>query len=221
MGIKDSTENWVRGKPAQAMILIAALGLVVGGVIGLAGGYKIEQSRTKSDVQRLQDQIKAAIASGVDVPGTGPLGQRVGKVTAVKGTTITVSTNEQGSQTLNTSASTAFETTEKGSASDITVGSRVLVALNGANIIVLPKDSRLGRLVTNVGSETFAIARPKGGRPLTIKLEKVKDVSTTTPAGIGDVKVDSEILAGGRAASKDVFGAVEVIVLPANNPFVS
>src|SRR3954471_8344534 len=117
MGIKDSTENWVRGKPAQAMILVAALGLVIGGVIGLAGGYKIEQSRTKSDVERLQSQIKAAIASGADIPGVGALGQRVGKVTAVKGTTITMSSNEQGSQTVNTSASTAFENTEPGTAS--------------------------------------------------------------------------------------------------------
>ncbi len=220
MGIKDSTENWVRGKPAQAMILVAALGLVIGGVIGLAGGYKIEQSRTKSDVKRLQSQIKAAVAAGADIPGVA-VSQRVGKVTDVKGNTITISSNEQGSQTINTSASTAFETTEKGTPSDITVGSRVLVALNGANVIVLPKGSKLGRLVTNVGSETFSIARPKGGRPLTIKLEKVKDVSTTTPGDISDVKVDAEILAGGRSASKDVFGAVEVIVLPANNPFVS
>ena len=221
MGIKDSTENWVRGKPAQAMILIAALGLVVGGVIGLAGGYKIEQSRTKSDVKRLQDQIKKASRRRARSPGTGAVGQRVGKVTAIKDTTITITSNKQGSQQINTSANTAFETTAKGTTSDITVGSRLLVALNGANIIVLPKDSQLGRLVTNVGSETFSIARPKGGRPLTIKLEKVKDVSTTTPAAISDVKVDSEVLAGGRSASKEVFGAVEVIVLPANNPFVS
>lgn len=221
MGIKDSTENWVRGKPAQAMILVAALGLVVGGVIGLAGGYKIEQSRTKSDVQRLQNQIKAAIVAGANIPGTGALAQRDGKVTSVKGTTITVSTNKQGSEQINTSSATSFENTAKGSASDITVGSHLLVALNGADIIVLPKGSRLGRLVTNVGSTNFAIARPKGGRPLTIKLDKVKNVSTTTPAGMSDVKVDTEVVAGGRSAGKGTFGAVEVIVLPANSPFVS
>jgi hypothetical protein len=49
----------------------------------------------------------------------------------------------------------------------------------------------------------------------------VKDVSTTTPGAINDVKVDSEIVAGGKSASEDVFGAVEVIVLPENNPFVN
>ena len=113
MGIKDSTENWVRGKPAQAMILIAALGLVIGGVIGLVGGYKIEQSRTKSDVKRLQEQIKAGVASGA-IPATGPLGQRVGKVTAVKDTTITMSTNELGTQTVNTSASTVVREHREG-----------------------------------------------------------------------------------------------------------
>jgi hypothetical protein len=220
MGIKDSTSNWVRGKPAQAMILVGALGLVIGGVIGLAGGYKIEQSRTKSDVQRLQQEIRDAQAKGVDIGG-GPLGQRVGKVSAVKDTTLTLSTNKQGDQTVTTSANTAFESTTKGSTSDITVGSRLLVALNGANVIVLPKDSNLGRLVTAVGSETFSIARPKGGRPLTIKLDKVKDVSTTTPTDLSAVKVDAEILAGGRAVGKGSFAATEVILLPANNPFVS
>ena len=101
------------------------------------------------------------------------------------------------------------------------MGSHLLIALDGAQIIVLPKDSKLGRQVLAVGSETFSIQRPKGGRPLTIKLEKVKTVSTTTPASISDVKVDGEIIAGGRSAGKDVFGASEVIVLPANNPFVN
>jgi hypothetical protein len=170
-------------------------------------------------VKRLQSEIRAAAAAGADVGGT--LGQRVGKVTAVKDPAITVSTNKQGSQTINTSANTAFETTETGSASDITVGSHLLIALNGADIVVLPKTSKLGREVLSVGSSTFSIARPKGGRPLTIKLDKVKSVWTTNPASISDVKVDSEIMAGGRSAGKDAFGATEVIVLPANNPFVS
>ena len=218
MGIKDSTDNWVRGKPAQAMILVAALGLVVGGVIGLAAGYKIEKSRTQSDVKRLQNEVKQGVASGT---GTGPLGQRVGKVTAISGTTITTSTNKNNDQQINTSSTTSFENTATGTTKDITVGSRLLVALNGANIIVLPKTSHLGRLVTNVGADTFSIARPKGGRPLTIKLSKVKDVSTTTSGAFSDVKKGSEILAGGRSAGKDAFGAVEVIVLPANNPFVN
>ena len=190
MGMKDSTEHWVRGKPAQAMILVAALGLVVGGVIGLAGGYKIEQSRTKSDVKRLQDQIKTAVASGAPVGTNVNLGQRVGKVTAVNGTTFTVTTNRLGSQQVATSATTAFEQTAKGTTSDIAVGSRVLVALKGADIIVLPKSSRIGRLVTNVGSANFSIASQKGSRAETIKLTNVKNVSVTTPAGQSDVKVD-------------------------------
>ena len=220
MGIKDSTEDWVRGKPAQAMILVAALGLVVGGVIGLAGGYKIEQSRTKSDVKRLQDQLKGAVASGAPIGATVKLGQRVGKVTTVNGTTITLTTNRLGSQQIKTSATTAFEKTAKGTTSDIAVGSRVLVALKGADIVVLPNSSRIGRLVTNVGSANFSIASQKGSRAETIKLAKVKNVSVTTPAGQSDVKVDSEVLAAGRSAGNSTFGAVEVILLPPNNPFV-
>ena len=59
MGIKDSTETWVRGKPVQAMVVIGLVGLVIGGLVGVGAGFKIEQNRTKSDVAALKAQIKA------------------------------------------------------------------------------------------------------------------------------------------------------------------
>ena len=143
MAIKDSAETWVRGKPTSALILVAAVGVVIGGLIGLGAGYKIEQSRTKSDVTRLQKQIKAA---GV-VTGAGPLGQRVGKVTATAPDSITLSTKLQGTQKVTTSATTQFAKTVPGKTSDIVVGDRLLLTKNAGDVIVLAKGSKLGRPV--------------------------------------------------------------------------
>ena len=72
MTIKDSTEGWVRNKPALAMVAVAAVGLVVGGLIGLGVGYKIEKNRVQDDVQRLQSQLKQTGATN----NTGKVVQR-------------------------------------------------------------------------------------------------------------------------------------------------
>ena len=44
-------------------------------------------------------------------------------------------------------------------------------------------------------------------------------MSTLTPAQFGDIKTDSDVLAGGKG--KQVFAAVEVILLPANSAFAA
>ena len=68
MAIKDSAEGWVRGKPVLAMVVVALIGAVVGGVIGLGVGFKVEQSRTRDDVKRLQQQIKSSGAANPNGP---------------------------------------------------------------------------------------------------------------------------------------------------------
>lgn len=217
MAIKDSAETWVRGKPTSALILVAAVGVVIGGLIGLGAGYKIEQSRTKSDVTRLQNQIKAA---GV-VTGAGPLGQRVGKVTATAPDSVMLSTKLQGTQQVKTSATTQFEQAAAGKTSDILVGDRLLLTKNASDVIVLPKSSKLGRPVLRASATSFQIAKANGSPGQTIPLKDVKTVSTLTPAKIGDIKTNSYVLAGGKSSSKQVFAAVEVILLPTGSGFAA
>ena len=53
MSIKDSAENLGSGRARAGMILVAAVGIVIGGVVGLGAGFKIEQNRTRSDVKKL------------------------------------------------------------------------------------------------------------------------------------------------------------------------
>ena len=221
MAIKDSAETWVRGKPAQAVVVVAVIGLVIGGVIGLGAGYQIEKNRTKSDVSKLKKIIAGGSGGSGPAFGNGPLGQRVGKVTALGTNSITVATKRQGTQTFHTSATTQFEQTVKGKTSDITAGRRVLVTISGRDVILLPVGSKLGRLVTTVGSESFSIAKVNGGPGAKLTLANVKSVDTLTPAKFSDITSGGTVLAGGRANGKDSFGAVEVILLESGSGFAN
>jgi len=220
MSIKTSADEWVRTGPTRAIAVIAAVGLVIGGLIGAGAGYKIEQSRTKSDVKRLQRQLKAAAATGTDTR-TGPLGQRVGKVTAAKAGSFTVTTKKRGSQEIKTSALTLITKAVTGSVSDIVSGRRVLVTKDVHEVLVLPANSKLGRNVAKVGSDFFTIAKPNGTTAARIKLSDVKAVSTTASATAADIKAGLDVVAGGRETVNKVFNAVEVVVLPANSAFAA
>ena len=215
MAIKDSVENWVRGKPMQAVVLIAAGGIVLGGVVGLGAGWKIEQNRTKNDVKRLQASGKTA------ANGTGPLGQRTGKVSSVTEGTLTVVTKKKGNQAVKTTTLTTVGQAGKGAPADITVGRRLLLTADGHDVIVLPQGSKLGRLVTSVTTSSFAVAKPDGSRGVSIKTANVKVVDTVTPAKLTDVKTGSEVIAGGRAAGGNAFNASEVILLPDGSAFAN
>ena len=220
MAIKDSAETWFRGKPAQAAIIVAVVGLVFGGIIGLGAGYKIEQNRTKSDVSKLKQQLAAKGGSGGTGPSpTGAVGQSVGKVTKVGTDALTVATKRKGSIEFRTTATTQYEQAAAGKTSDIVVGRRILVTITGREVIVLQTGSKLGRLVTNVGSDSFSIAKPNGGAGAKLMLANVKSVSTLSTAKYSDIKSGAEVLAGGHDAGKSAFDAIEVILLPAGSSF--
>jgi hypothetical protein len=218
VAIKDSAETWVRGKPTAAMILVAAIGVVVGGVLGLGAGYKIEQNRTSSDVAKLKNELKA---KGVQNTAA-PLGQRVGKVTAVTSNSISVQTPKQGVQEMRTSSATQVEKTAAAKTSDIAVGKRILVTISGTDVIILPTGSKLGRVVSIVSKGSFQIRTVRGKNSPKLALNNVKHVSTLTAAKLSDVKTGSGILAGGRSTSnKKVFAASEIILLPTGSGFAT
>ena len=222
MAIKDSADKWVRGKPTQAIIIIAVVGVIVGGLVGLGVGFKIEQNRTSSDVKRLHSQLNAAAAGGSGGSGvnlTGPVGQRTGKVTAVGTDSLDIATKRQGPQKIQTSSTTVFEKAVKGTTADIAVGRHVLVTIVATDVIVLPEGSKLGREVASVGSESFTLKKPNGDRSGQLTLAKVKVVYTLVPAKLSDFKVKDAVFAGGRTAGKGAFAATEVILLDPNSGF--
>jgi hypothetical protein len=219
MSMKTSADEWVRKGPTQAIAVIAAVGLVVGALIGLGVGFKIEQSRTKSDVTKLQKQLKAkAPTKGAF---SGALGQRVGKVTASKSGSVTVTTKQRGAQTIVTTAKTVFEKAAAGTIADVHTGLRVLVTVGAKEMIVLPATSKLGRPVTKVASDLIKIAKANGLPAGSLKTADVHLVSVVKSATATDVSAGDSILAGGSATSTSTFNAAEIIVLPASSGFAS
>ena len=214
MAIKDSAESWVRSKPMLATGIIALAGIVIGGVIGLGVGYKIEQKRTRSDVQALQKKLKA---KGVVNP-EAPLHVRVGTVSSASPGTLVLKTTRQGGQQIHVTATTPFEKTAAAATADIAVGRRVLVSKGAHEVIILSSTSSLGRVVGNVGSDTFSVTNA-AGKQVKVKLANVQKVYKLVAAKGSDAKTGALVLAGGRGAGTNGFAAVEIIVLPAGSAF--
>jgi hypothetical protein len=219
MSIKDSADEWVRKGPTQAIAVVAAVGLVIGGLIGVGVGYKVEQSRIKSDVKKLQTRLRAATVPATN--GKRALGQRVGTVTTTSGANITLTTKKRGAQVLVTNPSTVFETAVRGTIADVRSGRRVLITAGGNEIVVLPVASKLGRVVSAVASDFIKVAAGNGAPASRIDTPKVHRVETLKPAKFADVGKDDKVLAGGRATNGDNFAATEVIVLPADSGFTN
>jgi hypothetical protein len=215
MSIQTSADEWVRKGPTQAIAVVAGAGLVLGALIGFGVGFKVEQSRTKSDVKKLHARLKAATP-----PENLPLKKRVGTVTAAAAGTITLKTKKQGSQVITTTPSTVYETTAKGTIADVTSGRRILVTPGGNEIVVLPVSSRLGRVVSAVASDFVQLATTKGAKGAKIKTVDVHRVETLKPAKSTDVGADDNVIVGGRANGKS-FTATEVILLPADSGFTN
>jgi hypothetical protein len=216
MSFKTSAEEWVRKGPSAALALAAVAGLVVGGVIGLGAGYKVEQNRTRSAVKKLHAQINSL---GGSTSATTKVGQRVGKVTASAASSITISAKKTGTTVLTTSSTTVFETVVKGTIGDVQAGKRILVSVGGKEIIVLPTTSRLGRLVTAVSSTAIKLQKATGSGTVGVATKNVKTVETLKTATASAVTVGKDVFVAGKQAGKGAFDTIEVIVLPAGSGF--
>ncbi len=217
MALKDSLQRWLRSGP-QAVAVVAAVALVIGALLGLGLGYKIEKSRTQSDVKRLQKEIKKLGGGGQKKKG-GAVGQRIGKVTANVNGTLTVTTAKTGSQVVQTTSATKVEHATNGKVQDVTVGRRVLVTPGGAEVLVLPATSPLGRVVQKTSSTSFTIAAGNGAPAGVVKTATVRRVEVASPEALSAIKPGARVLAGGRASTKAVFDAVEIIELPTDSAF--
>jgi hypothetical protein len=211
--IKNAVEGWVRSKPVLAMVAVAAVGLVVGGIVGLGAGYKVEKNRVRDDVQRLQRQLKDAGATAT----SEKVVQRVGEIKAVSGATLTVKTRLQGDQDVETTSAT-FRKTVEGTVDDIAVGKKVLVATGAREVIILDEGTEIGHAVTAVTDEGFTVALDKG-RSADVETSNVDKVYTLTTAESSDAKVDTGVVIAGKRVGSEGFQATEVIVLPTDSAF--
>jgi Domain of unknown function (DUF5666) len=223
---KESADGWIRSKPMRAMTAVLAGGLVLGGLVGLGVGYKIEQNRVSSRVTRLRTQL--ASQSHRTAPATTPVAkrsglgaERVGKITAIGADTITVSTKRLGTLQLHTTSATKVERAMTGSKSAITVGRPVLITLSGREVIVLPPASSLGRSVTKVAPDSFSVTKAIGHGTATVSFAKVTSIDSVSAATRSDLENGDAVIVAGHAEGKGNFVAVEVIVLPTGSGFAT
>ena len=231
MAIRESTDSWVRAKPMRAMAVILAAGLVFGALVGLGGGYKIEQNRVSSGVARLRTQLASqthqatpSSTPGVKTPVTKKSGlgtERVGKISAIGADTITVATKRLGTLQVHTSSATKIEQAVKGTENDITAGRSVLITINGREVIVLPSGTLLGRPVMKVAADSFSVAKAVGHGTAKVSLAKVTSVDSTSAAARSDLTDGSMVIIAGHAAGKGNFVAVEVVLLPVGSGFAN
>jgi len=205
----------------MASIVIA--GLVVGGAIGLGAGYKIEQNRVASGVNRLEAEVSQGHRTKptTTTPAAKRLSlsnERIGSVTAVATATFGLLTKRLGLVQLQTTNATQFEQATSGSQSAITVGSRALLTIGG-DILVVPKGSLLGRSITKVGHSSFTLAKLNSTGPTTVAFSKLKVFDVVSAANRSDIHKGSELIVGGHGSGTGGFVAVEVIVLPKGSGF--
>jgi hypothetical protein len=122
-----------RGGVSRTVLTVGIVAaLAVGGLIGVAVGWKVEQHRVKDDLANVRP---------------------VGKVTAVDGDSVTVALeSSSGTRTYVITGDTVIDHARKGGTGDVAKGSTVLVKnfhngkgqLQASEIVVLPDSSKIG-----------------------------------------------------------------------------
>ena len=226
MAIEEPTDGWIRSKPMRAITVVLAGGLVVGGLVGLGVGYKVEQNRVSSRVTQLQAQLaghshQAAPATTPVTKRSGLGTERVGKITAIGADTITLVTKRLGSLQLHTTSATKIERAVTGTKGAITIGRPVLITLTGRDVIVLPPASSLGRPITKVAPDSFSVAKANGHGTATVSFAKVTSIDSISAATRSELEKGDAVIVAGHAEGKGNFVALEVIALPAGSGFAT
>jgi len=114
------------------LILSVVVALALGGLAGVAIGWKLEQSRVQDDITNIRP---------------------VGKITAVDDNSVTVKLNtSSGVRTYTLTDRTVVDSAKAGTSADVVNGATVLVKsgrgrdgkLEATEIIVLPKSTTFG-----------------------------------------------------------------------------
>jgi hypothetical protein len=210
----DSLKAWIEQRPKRAVMVTAVVAVIIGLVIGLGAGYKIEHDRVASDVKKL----KSAGTTSTKTPKTGAA-KVGGKVTTTGAASITLKVKAGADRSVNVSATTKYETATKATKADLAVGRHVFVIAPGSEVLILPAGSTLGRAITAVTGASFKLAAANGLPGGTIKVSAATAFETVKPGAKTDVKVGGQALALGTSSKAGPVDATEIITLPATSKF--
>jgi hypothetical protein len=219
---KPSLDERIKRMSLGGLIASAVVILIIGLVIGLGAGYKIEQNRTKNDVNRLKKQGSAT--SNASSPGASAATsvRLAGTIGSATNSTVAL-TGGSGPQTFLTNAKTIVVKASPGTASDIAAGHHVVwrakpgQLTQAQEVIVLPADAKIGSVVTNATPTSMEIMGQSGNVTVSTAGATIDQVATAT---LADVTAGAKIVAQARhAGSTDT--ATEIIVLPSSSKFVA
>ena len=217
MPSSTSRTGW-RGQSTGVVAGVSAIALVVALIAGVGIGYKIEQSRTKDDLQRAKKAAAAAVGIGGTTSGTST--RLIGVVTAASAGSVTITVKAGGAKTVKLSGRTLVVKASAGSISDVAMNTRLV--LQGAGslqvakaLIVLPKTARLGLLVSTVAADKASVTAGVKHAKITIKGATVYKVANAT---LTDVTKGTTVMIQAANASVGPL-ATEIIVLPSGTSF--
>ena len=196
----------------------AAAILVVGVVVGLGAGYKIEQNRVKNDVKAAEARASKKAAAQTQGQAPNPNVQLRGKVAATTAKEVTLTVPQQ----FTTNQATIVFKATLGTPTDITTGAQVVwnakkgQPTQAEGVIVLPAKARMGWSVVNASANSMTIK--SGTKTVTVSTTGAT-VETVTSAKATDIATGAKLVTQARQTKKTLT-ALEVIVLPSTSTFV-
>lgn len=225
---KSSGTGW-RQKSNGFLASIAAVALIVVLLGGMAIGYEIEKGRVKpattTAAQRRTATLRAAAAKKAKAAKAKKgkvVGFRVvGTVSKSATGSITVTPKKGAARKMSVAKSTVIEKSSSGAASDIATNHKVVFSGAGSltkakDVIILPKSSRMGVLISSADGTSMSL---KNGKKTTKVTTTGATVDTTSPGKIGDVPKGTKVMVSGVRTAAGVMTAVEIIVLPSGSAF--
>jgi hypothetical protein len=209
-------EERIKRLPLNGILGSAAAVLVVGLVVGLGAGYKIEQSRVKHDVSKANARASESAAQP-QAQGPSSIVQFRGKVATAAANTVNV-TVLGATKALVTNKATIVVKASPGAPTDIVAGVRVLWQAKKGQptqadaVLVLPASAKLGTPVLSATATSMTFKR--GAKNVTVTTNGAT-VEKVTPATVTDIAAGAKVVAQVRQTNT----VVELIVLPDNSTF--
>jgi hypothetical protein len=216
----DKQSAWSKlGSTAQRwIVIVGVIALVVGLIGGFAAGFKVEQNRVKTSGKKAASAAKKQ--------------KRITKVAGVVADTAAGSVNvidtDDAHVKVLTPATVKVEKAVKGSRSDITPGSYILLrgknvkggGVEATEVAVLPQGSTLGTLrIQKVDGDKVTLSRP-GNPAVAIKLTPTTVVYKTSSAKTSDIAKNSPIVVRGTGTlGAPTFTAGEILILAPGSAF--
>lgn len=223
MSAVDSVKERIERRPKQAVLVTAIVAVLIGGVIGLAVGYKVEHDRVTS--KKSSKTTKTTLPkTNTTKPGGGvgaATNRAEGTITATASGSITIKTLQGASVKLNLTKATVVDKAAKGSPTDVTSGRHVLVKAPGVEVLVLRTGSSEGRAVTSISPSSMGLAAGNGLPAGTVKLSGSSVIDKVSPATAADMKTGDRIIALGTSGTPAVRNVELVIILPASSKFAA